>query len=525
MTFRLARLTGAFLALTILTGCEQSTAPEKPQEAESQPAAAPEAPAPEPEKLEIAWFKGGVQEAFALAKAENKPLFLYWGAVWCPPCVEIKATVFKSPQFIAQSRLFIPLYLDGDTARAQIYGDKFGTKVYPTLIVFNPEGEEVTRLNAGMELSAYNTVLELSLDSMRPTGDLVEAAMEDPALLTDAELQQLASYSWYDNAKALPEGTPPELFKNLSEAAGENHPKAAARFYLQYLVMLADSEEEFESADPAPLDAILADPDLLFASWDYLTAYPDKIIAAVEDDETETAGLRYVLVGVVLKNRHNENLSTTKQMAAWNTYFALQAGEDEELPAEIIDDIRADGIAAERKTAGTHERQSVIDSVYSTYLDAGLVDEARALLKAEIETSKTPYYFMSALAELEEQEGNMDLAVDWRRKAYENSTGPATRIRWWARYTQAVVRMVPDNPEAIDAAAMVIFSETDLLAQIFAGANFRNLQNTTNALQGWDEEFSAGQSKLGAYHAAINSLCSVQAPGSSAYVSCRSLLP
>jgi hypothetical protein len=63
------------------------------------------------------------------------------------------------------------------------------------------------------------------------------------------------------------------------------------------------------------------------------------------------------------------------------------------------------------------------------------------------------------------------------------------------------------------------------LAQIFAGANFRNLQNTTNALQGWDEGFSAGQSKLGAYHAAINSLCSEQAPGSSAYASCRSLLP
>ena len=273
------------------------------------------------------------------------------------------------------------------------------------------------------------------------------------------------------------------------------------------------------------LEAILADPELLFASWDYLTGYPDKIVAAVEDDEMANAGLRYVLVGVVLKNRHNKNLSTTKQMAAWNTYFALQVGEDEELPAEIIDDIRADGIAAEKKTAGSHERQSVIDIVSSTYLKAGLVDDARALLKAEIGTSKTPYYFMSGLAWLEEQEGNMDLAVDWRRKAYENSTGPATRIRWWARYTQAVVRMVPEQPEAIDAAAMAIFTETELLGQIFAGANFRNLQNTTNALQGWDEEHNAGESKLGAYHAAIKSLCSEQAPGSSAYVSCTTLLP
>ena len=119
----------------------------------------------------------------------------------------------------------------------------------------------------------------------------------------------------------------------------------------------------------------------------------------------------------------------------------------------------------------------------------------------------------------------MDVAVDWRRKAYENSTGPATRIRWWARYAQAVVRMVPENPTAIDTAAMAIFTETDLLGQIFAGANFRNLQNTTNALQDWDQEFNAGQSKLGAYHAAIKSLCGEQALGSSAYTSCTSLLP
>ena len=85
--------------------------------------------------------------------------------------------------------------------------------------------------------------------------------------------------------------------------------------------------------------------------------------------------------------------------------------------------------------------------------------------------------------------------------------------------------MVPENPTAIDTAAMEIFTETDLLGQIFAGANFRNLQNTTNALQDWDQEFNAGQSKLGAYHAAIKSLCGEQALGSSAYTSCTSLLP
>ena len=63
---------------------------------------------------EIQWFEGTVEEAFAAAKAEGKPIYLYWGAEWCPPCHAIKATVFRSAEFIRRSKLFVPVYLDGD---------------------------------------------------------------------------------------------------------------------------------------------------------------------------------------------------------------------------------------------------------------------------------------------------------------------------------------------------------------------------------------------------------------------------
>ena len=65
----------------------------------------------------IDWFEGSVDEAFAEAKATDKPIYLYWGAVWCPPCYAISATVFKSPEFLERSKLFVPVYLDGDTER------------------------------------------------------------------------------------------------------------------------------------------------------------------------------------------------------------------------------------------------------------------------------------------------------------------------------------------------------------------------------------------------------------------------
>ena len=57
----------------------------------------------------IDWHAGDVDSAFALARKENRPLFLYWGAVWCPPCNQVKATIFSRRDFIARSRLFVPV--------------------------------------------------------------------------------------------------------------------------------------------------------------------------------------------------------------------------------------------------------------------------------------------------------------------------------------------------------------------------------------------------------------------------------
>ena len=86
----------------------------------------------------IDWFAGDVDAAFAAAKAANKPVFLYWGAEWCPPCAQIKSTIFSKREFQERSRLFVPVYLDGDTPSAQKHGERFGVVGYPTMILFKP---------------------------------------------------------------------------------------------------------------------------------------------------------------------------------------------------------------------------------------------------------------------------------------------------------------------------------------------------------------------------------------------------
>lgn len=69
----LLRALAPLVAVWLLVGCE--SAPE-PEVGLDRPAG-------------IDWFEGSVEGAFATAKTQDKPIFLYWGAVWCPPCHEL----------------------------------------------------------------------------------------------------------------------------------------------------------------------------------------------------------------------------------------------------------------------------------------------------------------------------------------------------------------------------------------------------------------------------------------------------
>ncbi len=55
----------------------------------------------------------------------------------------------QDPAFIALTSKFVPVYLDGDEEGAQAWGERFGVRGYPTLIVLDPQRNEITRVAGG----------------------------------------------------------------------------------------------------------------------------------------------------------------------------------------------------------------------------------------------------------------------------------------------------------------------------------------------------------------------------------------
>lgn len=460
----------------------------------------------------IAWRQPAdgaeVDALFAEAKQAGKPVFVYWGASWCPPCNQVKATLFNRQDFIERSRAFVPIYIDGDRPGAQKLGARFRVSGYPTMVLFNPQGEELTRLPGEVEASRYNEVLDLGMNAARPVKALVADALGAKPTLRPDDWRLLAYYSWDTDEKVITGETAQTLAK-LAAACPPELEATATRLRLKAYVA-ADEKQPLPAVDAASRErvlAALADPARVREQADLVLNHADDIAKALapragQERQAVVRTLETALVAL----QSDVTLSRADRVQALISRVDLarldaprpQPGQAvPALPAPLVADVRAMSAAYDREITDGYERQAVITAAAYLLDRAGLGAESDALLEANLAKSHSPYYLMSGLASNARRRGDAPKAIEWSRKAWETSQGPATRLQWGSSYLATLVDLAPGDETRIEETALAIWREGMAQPDAFHQRSERSLQRVARKLAEWGRGVPAAGAKTG----------------------------
>jgi thiol-disulfide isomerase/thioredoxin len=467
-----------------------------------------------PPSANVAWLPAAadadIERAFAQARSARKPVLLYWGASWCPPCNQLKATLFNRQDFASLSRSFVAVHVDGDLPGAQKLGRRFQVSGYPTLVLFSADGIEITRLPGQVDAPQVLAVLQLGLAGGRPVkAVLADALAGRPLAASDWKL--LAFYSWEtDEQQLVPATELPATLERLAAASQGDDAETTTRLWLQALA--AGEEGKGLQPDAAlreRLQRVLADPVQSRAQMDVLTsgaadivrrfgAGPGPLVAAYD------AALRRLQADATLSRADRLGaLEARVELArlAWPKDAVRVA-----LPAPLRAELRQQVARDEREISDGYERQAVITEAAGTLARAGLWAESDALLRGNLARSHSPYFLMSQLGANARKQGREAEALRWYRQAFEQSVGPATRLQWGAAYLAALLDLAPRDGKRIEQTAARIIDETALDSGAFEGRSLRSLQRMSRKLAGWNAD-GRGAATLRKLQARLDGVC------------------
>ncbi|MYM25468.1 thiol reductase thioredoxin [Duganella sp. FT135W] len=414
----------------------------------------------------IEWLGGSLAEAQALARTQQRPLFLYWGAVWCPPCNRVKSEIFARDEFVARSASVLCYHLDGDSAGAQALAAQYQLRSYPTLVLFAPDGGEITRLPCELDgelfVAAFDTALAVHAAGSLAAAAL-EAALSGSRTLSAGEWSLLSHYSWDTDegqllgARALAPTLP-------ALAAASTDADAAARLGLH--AQLASG-----AGDAAALLALLADARLARSNMDIFNNSGLNLIKIASRREELAAALG----SVAAQWADDFWLSSPDRLMAVRLQMRLARllAPSEGLQALVRE--RVEEALAE--STDPYERHTLVNTAVSALNDAGLSAQAEQVLLAELPRSHSPYYFMLSLAASAKRRNDMAGVLGWYGKAWQASVGPATRLQWGVTYLSSLIDLSPQDTARIEQAAQ------GLLADVAAAGADAHQQRNLGQLQ------------------------------------------
>lgn len=516
-----------------VAGCSREAAP--PPVAPSAPPDAPAVVAP----AGVAWVtprsEAELDAAFATARTEGKPVFMVWGAVWCPSCAQVKTTLFPRADFIERSRQFVAIYLDGDIPGAQKLGTRFKVSGYPSMLVFGADGLERTRLPGEVDPERYLEVLDVGLGQGRSQQALLQQALATPGELDAKDWRRLAYYGWDIDEQAL--GDPAQLAPTLQRLAaacppGEATAAAATRLRLKAVLASAEAptaakpDRAATTAALRALQGVLADPLQAREHLDLITLYPAELSEALSAPGSRER--RQLVEGFdarLAELAGDAKVSQGDRLTA--TLGRLQLAQlDGGRPSEALrTTVRDEAARADRDVTSPVERQAVVPTAAYALGQAGWLDEADALLQAELKRSPTPDYAMRQLAANAKRRGDREAALRWSEQAWQTAQGPATRLQWGSSHVLNLLELAPDDGARVEQAVDTLLVQAgSASSDAFHGRNAKRLQSLARKLAAWAKT-PERQPVLARVRERTAGLCAKLPPADSARATCTALFP
>lgn len=156
----------AILWVVLLSGCALKPNPKAATSsgsgytslAERQKSAVTSPAQPNPERAEpsagIEWLRS-YDEGLKRARAENRPVLLYFWASWCTWCRQMEAEVFPDAEVSAViATKFVPVKVDIDRRENAMFLARYMVRGTPTFVVVN--GQEEVLVGRGGKPSGYH---------------------------------------------------------------------------------------------------------------------------------------------------------------------------------------------------------------------------------------------------------------------------------------------------------------------------------------------------------------------------------
>ena len=445
-----------------------------------------------------------IDAAFARAAAQKKPVLMYWGASWCPPCNQLKATLFNRQDFATLSQHFVAVHVDGDRPGAQRVSTRFKVSGYPTVVLFTPDRQEITRLPGEADAAQVMAVLQGGLNGGRPAQAVLADALAGKPLAA-ADWRVLAFYSWETSESSLvPKAeTAPTLARLAAAHAGlpSADGDTTTRLWLKALAA-SDGAPAAKALKPDAalrqrVQQVLGSTALVRAHMDIVGGSAPDLVRVLEP---EAGPSRDALVAqfdaALVKLQADATLSRNDRMSALYNRVMLarlalpKDAVQVQLPAALTADVRQIVAAADREIRDGYERQAVITFGAAVLARTGLWAESEALLKGNLARSHSPYYLMSQLASNYRRLGRNAEALQWYEQSYDKAVGPATRVQWGAGYVNALIDLAPTETARIEKAVAALLAEAAKDSAAFEGRSARSYKRVADKLATWNTDGS-----------------------------------